>query len=132
VIVGWKENPLFGGRITAESIFSAGHVAVSMGSQRRTAFGDRHIDQINPDRHVEMVVSSFTMIPWVVIGTRRLAIMHRRLAVALSDSFAIAYAPLPFPFPSMHEMVQYHRARSADDGLRWLIEEIRRTAQSEP
>jgi LysR family transcriptional regulator, nod-box dependent transcriptional activator len=128
VLVGWKDNPIFTGEITPEQVFAAGHVAVSMGPHREVTFGDRQMEQINPDRRIEAVVSSFTMIPWLVVGTQRLALMHRRLAVAMAESLPIAFAPLPFPFPSMPEMMQYHRTRSADEGLRWLIEEIRRAA----
>lgn len=130
VIVGARDNPVFASGLTAEAVLAAGHVAVSMGSRRQTTFGDRHMEQILPDRRVEAVVSSFTMLPWVLVGTNRLAVMHQRLAVVLARSFPIAFAAPPFPFPPMQEMVQHHRARSADGGLRWLIEHIRATAQS--
>jgi LysR family nod box-dependent transcriptional activator len=126
VIAGCRENPIFRQPITAEAIFACGHVAVSMGPNRVTSFGDRQIEQIFPDRRVEAVASSFTVLPWLLVGTRRLALMHRRLAVLLAKSMPIAFAPLPFPFPMMREMLQYHRTRSADEGLRWLISEIRR------
>jgi LysR family nod box-dependent transcriptional activator len=129
VLVGWRENPIFAGAITAEQVLAAGHVSVSLGSHRGVTFGDRHLDEICPDRRVETVVSSFTLIPWVVVGTQRLALMHRRLALAMARNFPISFAPLPFPFPSMREMIQCHRTRSADDGLRWLIGQIHRAAQ---
>lgn len=125
VIAGCRENPIFRQPMTAEAIFACGHVAVSMGPNRVTSFGDRQIEQIFPDRRVEAVASSFTVLPWLLVGTQRLALMHRRLAVLLAKSMPIAFAPLPFPFPMMREMLQYHRTRSADEGLRWLISEIR-------
>jgi LysR family transcriptional regulator, nod-box dependent transcriptional activator len=131
VLVGWRDNPLFSGEITPEKMLAAGHVAVSMGPHREITFGDRHMEQIHPDRRIEAMVSSFTLIPWLVVGTHRLALMHKRLAVVMAERFPIAFAPLPFPFPTMPEMMQYHRTRSADDGLRWLIDEIRRGAQDD-
>lgn len=129
VIVGWRENPIFSGEITPEQFFAAGHVAVSLGPHREVAFGDRHLDKIHPDRRIDAVVSSFMLVPWLVVGTDRLALMHKRLAAVMAESVPIAFAPVPFPFPLMPEMMQYHRTRSADDGLRWLIEEIRRAAR---
>jgi DNA-binding transcriptional LysR family regulator len=129
VVVGWRENPVFAGEITPEQFFAAGHVSVSLGPHREVTFGDRHLDQIQPDRRIEAVVSSFTLVPWLVVGTHRLALMHKRLAAVMAESVPIASAPVPFPFPTMPEMMQYHRTRSADDGLRWLIEEIRRAAR---
>jgi LysR family nod box-dependent transcriptional activator len=129
VIVGWRENPIFAGEITAEQFFAAGHVAVSLGPHREVTFGDRHLDQIQPDRRIEAVVSSFSLVPWLVVGTQRLAVMHKRLAVTMAESMPIAHAPVPFPFPTMQETMQYHRTRSADDGLRWLMQTIRRVAR---
>lgn len=128
VIVGWRDNPIFASELTPDAVFAAGHVAVSLGSQREATLGDRQIEQIFPDRRVEAVVPSFTMLPWALIGTHRLAVMHRRLALVLAASLPIAFAPPPFPFPTMQERVQYHRARSTDDGLKWLIEQIRRAS----
>jgi LysR family transcriptional regulator, nod-box dependent transcriptional activator len=46
----------------------------------------------------------------------------------LQQHFAIRQAPMPFAFPVMRQMVQYHQARTSDDGLRWLVDEIRRAA----
>jgi LysR family nod box-dependent transcriptional activator len=125
VIAGCRENPIFRTGVTAAAIFAAGHVAVSMGPHRVTSFGDRQIEQIEPDRRIEAVASSFAVLPWLLVGTERLALMHERLAVLMAQHVPIAFAPLPFPFPMMREMLQYHRARSADEGLRWLISEIR-------
>jgi LysR family transcriptional regulator, nod-box dependent transcriptional activator len=130
VIAGCRENPIFSTGVTAAAIFAAGHVMVSMGPHRVTSFGDRQMEQIAPDRRIEAVVSSFTALPWLLIGTRRLALMHSRLAVVLAQHLPIAFAPLPFPFPMMREMLQYHRARSADEGLRWLIAEICEVART--
>jgi LysR family transcriptional regulator, nod-box dependent transcriptional activator len=129
VVVGWRENPIFAGEITPGQFFAAGHVSVSLGPHREVTFGDRYLDEIQPDRRIEAVVSSFTLVPWLVVGTHRLALMHKRLAAVMAQSLPIAFAPVPFPFPAMPEMMQYHRTRSADEGLRWLIEEIRSAAR---
>ena len=60
------------------------------------------------------------MVPWLLCGTQRLAVMHERLALPMVERFPLAFAPLPFAFPVMREMIQYHKARAADEGLRWL------------
>jgi LysR family transcriptional regulator, nod-box dependent transcriptional activator len=40
--------------------------------------------------------------------------------------FPLAVAPIPFPFPPMREMMQFNRTRSADEGLHWLREQLRK------
>jgi len=134
VIAGWRGNPLFAAPLSEDAVFEAGHIAVSLGSHRTTTFGDRHMEAVGRSRRIEAVVSSFTMVPWMLVGTQRLALMHRRLAVMMARHLPIAFADPPFAIPAMHEMVQYHRTRASDTGLRWLIEQVRggATVDGEP
>jgi LysR family transcriptional regulator, nod-box dependent transcriptional activator len=124
VIVGWNRNPLFKKKITSEIFFAQGHVAVLISRERALAFGDRELQRIEPTRRIEVMVPSFTMVPWLVRGTDRLAIMHERLFRPMSETFPISSAPLPFDFPLMREMMQYHQARSDDEGLTWLRQQL--------
>lgn len=129
VVVGWNRNPLFKRDLTEEHLMKAGHVVVQMGIQRTHAFADATMEQSGRFRRVEAAASSFTAIPWLVIETNRLALMHERLARRMASMFPLAIAPIPFPFPMMREMMQFNRARSADEGLRWLREQLRETGQ---
>jgi hypothetical protein len=67
-------------------------------------------------------------VPWLLPNTRRLALMHERLARLMVDKLPLAMAPLPFRFPLMREMVQYHTARTNDSGLQWLLKRIQAQA----
>ena len=128
VVAGWRENPLFRQPLTTEAVLSVGHVAVAIGSHRETTFADRHMALLHGDRRIEATASSFTMVPWMLRGTNRLSFMHERLAKVMAGYLPIAYAPVPFAFPEMYEMVQHHRTKLSDTGIRWLIGEIREIA----
>jgi LysR family nod box-dependent transcriptional activator len=69
------------------------------------------------------------MIPWLLCGTQRLALMHERLARQMAASFPLTVAKVPFTFPVMREMMQYHRARHEDEGLRWLRSQFKAEAK---
>lgn len=125
VVAGWNENSLFSGPLTEHDIFAAGHVAVSLGSGRERSFADRQLDLLLPGRRIEAVTSSFSTVPWLLMGTSRISLMHRRLAEVMVDHFPIRYAPIPFPFPIMRQMAQYHLSRTGDEGVQWLLTEIR-------
>lgn len=125
VVVGCASNPYLPGSLTEAAFFDSGHISVSIGRHRQVAYGDQHMQALGKHRRVEIVVPSFTLIPWLLIGTNRLALMHERLARAMAIRFPIAFAPIPFDFPLMREMAQYHNARAGDDGLRWLLNELR-------
>jgi DNA-binding transcriptional LysR family regulator len=124
VVAGWAENPVFQETMTEEALYAHGHIAVAFGAQRTPSFGDRQVELRGLPRRVELIANSFTVLPWLLRGTLRLAIMHERLARSVADHFPIKYAELPFEVLPMREMVQYHRARAGDDGLSWLREQI--------
>lgn len=126
VLVGWIRNPLFARTITLEDVLEARHVGVQMGNQRTSAFAESTMDQLGHFRRTDMTASSFTVIPWLIIETNRLALMHERLARVMAKMFPLAIAPIPFDFPVMRELMQFNHARSGDEGLAWLRQELRR------
>jgi LysR family nod box-dependent transcriptional activator len=128
VVAGWAQNPLLAHPMSEDAFLEARHVTVTIGAQQTKVFADRQLDSMGRRRRLDVVASSFTVLPWLLIGTDRIAVMHQRLAAVLSEQFPLAFQPLPFPFPTMSEMVQYHPTRSADEGLRWLISQIQRAA----
>ncbi|MEG3125372.1 LysR family transcriptional regulator [Sphingomonas sp. GB1N7] len=125
VVVGWRENPLFAGPIDEAAFFAAGHVTVAIGYHRTSVFSDRTLALMGKHVRVEMTASSFAVVPWLLIHTERLALMHERLALVMAAHHPIAIAEIPFEFPTMRQMVQYHPARASDPGLIWLRERLR-------
>ncbi|MDQ4419294.1 LysR family transcriptional regulator [Sphingobium sp. DEHP117] len=126
VIVGWSGNPLMQKPLTSDSFASAGHVSVRLGQITRLTFAEAQLRALGIVRREEVIVPSFAIVPDLLVGTQRLAIMHERLARLAAQRTEIAIAPLPFAFPPMREMAQFHRARADDAGLLWLLDEIAR------
>ncbi|OAN54832.1 MULTISPECIES: LysR family transcriptional regulator [unclassified Sphingobium] len=131
VVAGWVENPLLHGELNEKLFLAAGHVAVVIGARFNASFADRTLISMGKVRRVEVSASSFATVPWLLTGTHRLAVMHERLAIAACRIFPIRTTPMPFPFPVMKEMVQFHQTRAADEGLKWLREQLR-TASTNP
>ena len=130
LVIGWSGNSLFANGLGESDFDNAGHVAVHVGSNRIPSFADRQIERMGRNRRVEITCGCFTMVPWLICGTHRIAIMHERLARQMAAKFPLALAEMPFSFPIMREMLQYHRAREADEGLRWLRGELQAAAAS--
>ena len=128
VVVGWRDNPVFAGQLTEATYLALGHVAVDMGPGAVPAFVEQHMSVLGKERRVEVVVPSFAAVPRLLIGTPRLATMHRRLADLLAGTLPLHLAPLPFPLPTMCEMCQFHQARAGDAGLTWLRALLRAAA----
>jgi DNA-binding transcriptional LysR family regulator len=121
VVVGARDNPLLQAPLDLAGFLGAGHVAVEIGRINRLSFAESFLRAQGIERRVEVSVSSFTIIPELLAGTMRLALMHRRLAEQAALHYPITLAPLPFDMPPMREMAQFHRTRADDAGLRWLV-----------
>lgn len=128
VVAGWRDNPLMAAPISEDAFYDAGHVAVEIGRLARVSFAELHLRARGRERRVEVIASSFSLVPELLVGNDRLAIMHERLARTLSTRLPIVWCPMPFKIPVMREMIQFHRTRGDDAGLRWLIGELHRAA----
>ncbi|MDE2410247.1 MAG: LysR family transcriptional regulator [Sphingomonadales bacterium] len=135
VVAGWIDNPLLADPVhaplTIEDFSAAGHVSVRIGRVSRLAHGEAQLQARGISRRVEVVAPSFTLVPELLVGTQRLAIMHARLARQAARRNDIRIVPLPFEMPPMREMVQFHRARADDAGLRWLLDQLDRIVAAE-
>ncbi len=132
LVVGWQGNPALANGLSEADFNALGHVAVHVGSNRAPSFADRQLERMGSPRRIELTCGAFTLVPWLICGTARIAVMHAQLARLLAMQFPLALAPLPFEFPVMREMIQYHRTREADEGLLWLRRELRAAAAEMP
>jgi len=122
VIVGCKKNPLFRNEITESLFFEQGQVIMGVGHAQ--AFAEREMGEMNRRRRIDIVCSSFLAVPWMLQNSRRIAVMHERLAKLMVKQLPLAMAPLPFEFPLMRELVQYHAAKADDGGIQWMLQAL--------
>lgn len=133
VVVGARENPVLAkGYITAEEFEAAGHVAVVIGERPVASYADRQLEIMGIKRRIEVTTSVFTLVPWLVESTGRLAMLHERLVAQLEPRFAIRRVPSPYPVPEMKQMLCYNAGREEDAGLLWLRDKIERIARTNP
>jgi len=117
----WSGNKQVGGQIPLETYLSLGHVVVRVGKRRQLAtFDEWFVQHFGHQRKIEVVTTAFNMVPQLLIGTSRIATLHRRLA-----TFYMQYLPLrlvtpPLAIPKLEEAMQWHRSRDRDPGIVWL------------
>lgn len=127
VILGWRENDSFKQPITRETFFDLGHVGVRIG---RSAGGpstssERYISQFPEKRRVEMICPSLTLVPRLLIGTQRIAVIQRRYAELAMQTLPLETRPIPFEMPKLRMMMQVHRLKDSDAGIQWLKAVVR-------
>jgi LysR family transcriptional regulator, nod-box dependent transcriptional activator len=125
VVAGWRRHRAFLSGMTVEAFKDCGHIVVEIGNLFRASVAEFDMKRMGIERRVEVTVSSFSVVPDLLVETQRLAVMHERLARHAAKTLPIDFVPLPFDLPPMREVVQYHRTRSDDPGLRWLIDALR-------
>jgi len=126
VCVTWSGSTRFGDKLDLETFSAAGHV-VAFFSGRFTA-DTALLAQRGIERRVEVVASTLLGPAELVVGTNRIATVHRRLAVRAARNLPLRLWPVPVEIPRLVEHLQWNRARDADPALRWLVAQCREVA----
>jgi LysR family transcriptional regulator, nod-box dependent transcriptional activator len=124
VVVGWAENPVMSADLTVEAYFDAMHVTARFAHSKVVAFDDWFVRKYLRLRRNVISVPNLSLLPSFVIGSDRLAVMHRRHAALLAQRLPLAIRELPFEIPPISEVAQWHSARDDDPVLRWVIDRM--------
>jgi DNA-binding transcriptional LysR family regulator len=120
VCVLWVENPLVGKTISLDQYLGMGHVGICFGEQRYKSWDEVYLRNHGYLRRVEMISTSFSLMPQMLIGSRRIATMHRRLANYFTQYLPLRIVNLPIQMPPLIEKLQWHKSRDQDPGYRWF------------
>lgn len=129
VIVGDAANPLLKSPISAEDYFNMRHVTTRFGRSRVPAFEDWFLRRQKRIRKIDVVAPTFLSVPGLLMGTSRIATMHRKLAERLCRNLPLAWCEVPFDIPPIREAVQWHVTNRNDFAIQWVIGQLRTTAQ---
>ncbi len=132
VVVGWSGNPAMEKPMTEELYFQLGHVSARFGRARVAAFEDWFVRRQKKQRNVEIIAPSFLSVPGLVIGSNRIATMHRRLAERMVPTLPLVMKEVPLTIPTIREAVQWHISNNNDPTIRWVVERFVTTAAHKP
>jgi DNA-binding transcriptional LysR family regulator len=133
--LAWSGNTKVGRQISLETYLSLGHVVVRFGKQHQLpSFDEWFVEHFAHKRRIEVVTTAFNMVPQLLIGTTRIATLHRRLAVFHQRYLPLKFVAPPLEIPRLEECMQWHRSRDRDPGTVWvrsvLKEAVARSALS--
>jgi len=120
VCVLWSGNRLVGDSISFEQYLNLGHVGINFGKGRYHSWDEALMAQKGYKRRVEVIVSSFGVMANYVVGTSRIATMHRRLADHYQKLLPLRIVELPFAMPPLVEKLQWHQYLDKTPNHRWL------------
>lgn len=122
VIISWKGAGYT--TISKDVFFQAGHAIGTFGPDRRRSITDEYIGTLDQERRIELLLPNFNDLCRGVIGTNRLATMHRRYAEYLAKHFPIRISETWKPFPEIVQLAQWHKVRESDPGINWLLQKL--------
>lgn len=128
VVVGWDQNPLIADGIDADTYFKMGHITTGFAGSRIPSFEEWFLRNHAMKRRIEVMAPSFMSVPFLLIGTNRIATVHKRLARRLARQLPLRIMPTPFDIPPIRQAVQWHRANSSDECLGWVVQQLLATS----
>jgi LysR family nod box-dependent transcriptional activator len=128
VCVVWRESPLAQGELTRARYVQARHVSMCPPDGSLPVFDTWLANDHGVTREIALTTYSFSVMPYLVIGTDLIATVHWRLADKLHGLLPIDIRPVPLPMKNLHQAMQWHKYRTRDPGLIWLRALLREAA----
>jgi LysR family nod box-dependent transcriptional activator len=122
VCVGCRSNRQLSSKMTFEKYMSMGHVMAQFGRTRKPSIEQWLLLEHGIKRRIEVAVQNFSMIPQLLVGTERIATMHRRLARHFAKAMPLRIVELPMPLPAFTEAIQWPALHNSDPASIWLRE----------
>ena len=121
----WRDNPEVGDEVSLERFLQMRHVSVSFGPGALPSYEEWFSRKHGADaRRVEVTAGSFATMPFLLPGTHRIALAHRRLAEAFTRILPLRIVEARFGIPPLVEAVQWHRYTATDPALMWVRDRI--------
>ncbi|WP_298269580.1 LysR family transcriptional regulator [uncultured Bradyrhizobium sp.] len=120
----WSGNRKIGRSLSLGRYLGLGHVTAQFGPIRRPSFEESALVKLGHKRRIEVIAPNFTTMATMVIGTERIATVHKRLAVVFARSFPLKLLRLPVRIPAFREILQWPVSFDSDPALMWMRETI--------
>lgn len=128
VCVAWSGNPFVGEQISLDQFLTLDHVVVKYGKHSVSHIEEKFFQSGGFNRRIEVVVTNFSSVPHMIVGTHRIAIMHKRLAAIYAQTMPLKILSPPIGTPVVNESMQWHAYRENDPASAWLRAQVRATA----
>lgn len=120
VCIAWSGNREVGDELTLEQFLSLPHVAVRFLSQPADSLEEWILQKTGRKRRVEVTARTFSLVPFCVLETNRIATMHGHLASLYAQYLPIRLLKPPIEMPRMRERIVWHTCRNLDPGIAWM------------
>jgi DNA-binding transcriptional LysR family regulator len=121
------DNPEVGEQLTLDNLARLPWVTYQRTYDAPAA---RQIGLLGIEPHVEISVDSFQLMPLLVAGTRRVALIQERLAERLDGLVPVRVMEPPYNAVPLHEALWWHPVHTHDAAHIWLRETAARVGEA--
>lgn len=126
VTIAWTENPHIDEEMTVshlnelEWVVATGPQAPRQRSGSTASLAMRQLELVGFTPKVAVHVESFLAIYGFIVGTERIALVHRDIAERMAAVYDVTIYTCPFDVPTMMQAFWWHPTHTNDPGHRWL------------
>ena len=124
-VIAWAGSHVVGDTLTFDAYTALGHVVFRSDPQGSPSFERWFTRRYGDVRRTELTAHSFSLLPYLVVGTDRIATMQTRLARQFEQSLPLKLIPAPVEFPTLVEVLQWNIHRDLDPASRWLRSKLK-------
>lgn len=118
-----QNNPVVIDELTKDHLATLKHVAYQSPTLRLQPYIALTAEGIEP--HLDLVSNNFLLIPMLIAGTNRVAIVQERLARRVASHSGLKVLDLPFDVPPLGIDVVWNPRLSGDSATAWLVDALR-------
>lgn len=131
VCIAWREHAEIGEKLTPEQFGALPHVAYRAEAVDARVLA-RQLGAWTQAVRAQVTCESFVSLPFVLRGTRRIAVMQARLAAQLMRVAEIRVVDLPFAAPELTISMWWNAGETGDPAHAWLREVLVEVARTLP
>lgn len=122
----WRDHPAVGTSITVAQLSALPYLTYGAGAL--SSFVDIQLDALGITRQVEVTTQSFVIAPFLLRGTRFVAMVQERLGAEVAAAAGIRLLDPPVALRPITEAMFWHPRHDNDPGHRWLRAQIAKLA----
>lgn len=128
-----RDNQDVGGQVALQDFLQMRHAMVGFGAGAMPSYEEWFNREYGSEaRRIEVVAGSFATIPFLLPGTQRIALAHRRLARVYTRILPLRIVEAAFGIPPLTEVIQWHQYGATDRALMWVRDQIVAAMAGEP
>jgi LysR family transcriptional regulator, nod-box dependent transcriptional activator len=135
VALACASNEALVDRLTVDEYLSLPQVSVRFQREGGLTHDERFLEQSGLRKVTAVTVGSHALLPYFIVGTKRIATLHRRQAAIFARQFPLRVLELPLLIPSIREMFQWHQSNDGDPVLEYLrvrFSDVAKTCEAAP